>query len=460
MKSLYVCSFIAFCLINTYLSGQSTNLVNNPGFEEYKECPQDYTPQDRSHKLIPGWSYPSIATPDYFNRCSPKMVGVPKNFAGESEPKSGNGYVGAILSGTDDGYREYVQGSLVKPLEANKKYCIYFSYKLASYSRFAVDQLSIYFSDIKIENEINVNLPFTPQITNKVGLFLDNIDDWEEMCTIYSAKGGEKFFVIGNFRSYDNTNYVVTDKTVRNEMNKAYAYYYFDDVVIRPLDNCTNCPCVQQDFVAQFIDTSFTGGYNALTGKIKRRINDGHIKVGMIGGTPPYRVEWSNGMTGEELRALPAGKYTYIAYDANNCQASGTIIFKEPEELVDDFEGGLESIEEGGSIVLENIFFEFNKTDLLPESFPELNKVADFVMNNNIQLIEISGHTDNVGTESYNQNLSEGRAQSVVNYLASKGIQGYRMKAVGYGELKPIETNRTDAGREQNRRVEFTLLKK
>ncbi|HEX3009539.1 MAG TPA: hypothetical protein VHO90_18185, partial [Bacteroidales bacterium] len=72
------------------LSGQSRNLVLNPSFEVYEKCPQDHTPFDKSHKLIEGWTYPTYATPDYFNRCSPGQVKVPANFAGVSEPTSGD----------------------------------------------------------------------------------------------------------------------------------------------------------------------------------------------------------------------------------------------------------------------------------------------------------------------------------------------------------------------------------
>jgi outer membrane protein OmpA-like peptidoglycan-associated protein len=404
-----------------------------------------------------------IATPDYFNRCSPGRadgVSVPKNFAGESEPRTGDGYAGAILSGTDDGYREYLQGSLKEPLVKDKKYCVTFYYKLASFSKFAVDQLSLYFSDIEIKNSLNVNLPYKPQINNEVGLFLDNIDEWEEVCTIYTAEGGESFFILGNFKSYDNTNYVATDKNMVNLRNKAYAYYFFDDIIVRPLDNCTDCGCVQHDFEAQVIDSSYTGGFNVFTGKIDKNPNDGHIKIGMAGGTPPYRVEWTDGRQGQELWNLPHGTYEYTAYDDYNCQSTGKIIFKKPVEISDEFEKGLENIEEGESIVLQNIFFEFNKTDLLPESYTELDKVVRFMNEYEIDLIEISGHTDSEGSESYNQKLSEGRAKSVVNYLISKDIEATRMKAVGYGESKPIDTNFNDAGQARNRRVEFTLLKK
>jgi outer membrane protein OmpA-like peptidoglycan-associated protein len=440
---------------------QSENLVVNYSFEDYKICPTDYTPEDKSHKLIPGWTYPSVATPDYFNRCSPRnWVGVPNNFAGVSDPKTGNAYVGAVLSGTDDGYREYIQGTLKTPLVSGEKYCVNFSYKLASYSKFAVDQISLFFSEVEVKNDLRVDLPYKPQITNKEGLFLDNIDEWEEICTVYEAVGKEKYFIIGNFKSYDNTNYVATDKNMKNLMNKTYAYYYFDDIIIRPLDNCTDCPCVHHDFEAEIIDTLYTGGFNPLSGKIERKVNDGYIKVGMVGGTPPYKVEWSNGLTGAELKNLPAGDYTFRASDAFNCQAIGRVKLIEPQEIVDEFEEGLQAIEEGESIVLKNIFFEFNKTALLPESYAELDEVASFVLENDIHLIEIGGHTDNEGSDTYNQKLSEGRAKSVITYLIKKGVMAERMRAVGYGESKPIDTNFSDGGRAQNRRVEFTLLKK
>ncbi len=442
------------------LSAQVKNLVANFSFEEYEKCPEDYTPENLSHKLVPGWSYPTRATPDYFNRCSPRNVSVPKNFAGESEPRSGNGYVGAILSGTEESYREYIQGSLAGGMIKGRQYCVRFYYKLASYSRFAVDQMSIFFSDIEIKNDININLSYAPQITNKVGLFLDNIEEWEEFCSVYTATGAERFFVIGNFRNYDNTNYVVTDKNVVNLRNKAYAYYYFDDVIIAPLENCRDCPCVVHDFESRILETDYTGGLDPMTGKVNKIIADGSIRIGLIGGTPPYTVTWNNNLTGVELQHLPAGTYIYQARDTYNCQSSDTVVFTEPLIVRDEFLEGLRAIDEGSAVVLENIFFEFNKTDLLPASYVELDKVVQFMLEENIQLIEISGHTDREGSDAYNQKLSEGRAASVVKYLASQGVKPERMVSVGYGETRPVDTNLTEAGRAQNRRVEFTLIKK
>jgi outer membrane protein OmpA-like peptidoglycan-associated protein len=188
--------------------------------------------------------------------------------------------------------------------------------------------------------------------------------------------------------------------------------------------------------------------------------NDGHIRINLLGGTPPYSVAWNNGMTGQELGNLPAGIYIYRAMDANNCLSSDTLQFKEPEINLGGLEDRLNNIEEGSAIVLENVFFEFDKTTLLPTSFVELDKVALFMIDQNISLIEISGHTDSEGTDAYNQKLSEGRAESVVEYLISKGVSPERIRAEGYGETRPIESNFTEGGKAQNRRVEFTLIKK
>ncbi|MGD8778726.1 MAG: OmpA family protein [Ignavibacteria bacterium] len=119
-----------------------------------------------------------------------------------------------------------------------------------------------------------------------------------------------------------------------------------------------------------------------------------------------------------------------------------------------------EKIEVGQTIRLNNIFFEFNKSELLPDSFEELDRVYTFLNDNPTVEIELGGHTDNVGSDEYNKSLSQKRAESVKNYLVGKGIDAAKLVAKGYGETKPIETNDEDWGREKNRRVEFTILRK
>ena len=456
-----ITSFVLAVSIQAFIpvSAQEKNLVQNPSFENHDKCPQGPTSMDYSHKLIPGWTYPTIATPDYFNRCGIGEVRVPSNFAGVSEPFKGDAYMGSILTGTEYNYREYFQGTLNQPLEKGKMYCVQFHYRLASFSKFAVDQLSIYFSETEVKSTIKENLAVIPQLNNTPGLFLDNIEDWNLFCQVYTATGNERYFTTGNFNNYENTNYVVTDKNVMNLRNKQYAYYFFDDFSVKELMDCNDCPCVPHTMDVALIDSSFTGGFDPRTGVYKGKKDDGKITLAIRGGTSPYTVQWSNKAIGTSLRELPAGNYAYVARDKYNCTSTGTIVFKQPE-IPANTDEGLKNIEEGTAIVLKNIAFEYNKTTLLAVSFPELDRVVLFITDNDLQLIEISGHTDSDGSDIYNKTLSQGRAKSVVDYLVSKGIAATKLRAVGYGKSKPIDTNQSPEGKAINRRVEFLLVKK
>ncbi|MFZ5971334.1 MAG: OmpA family protein [Bacteroidota bacterium] len=119
----------------------------------------------------------------------------------------------------------------------------------------------------------------------------------------------------------------------------------------------------------------------------------------------------------------------------------------------------LQPIEVGLTVRLKNIYFDFDRTTLKSESFVELDKVVDFLKANPNVEIEISGHTDSKGSDEYNANLSQGRSQAVVDYIVSQGIDVGRLTAHGYGESKPIDSNDTEEGRANNRRVEFTVMK-
>jgi outer membrane protein OmpA-like peptidoglycan-associated protein len=117
-------------------------------------------------------------------------------------------------------------------------------------------------------------------------------------------------------------------------------------------------------------------------------------------------------------------------------------------------------VEVGESINLNNIFFEFNKATLQKESFAELNRVIPLFSQFPNLKIEIAGHTDAIGSDEYNQKLSESRANSVRDYFLSQSVSGDHITAKGYGETQPVAVNDTDEGRAQNRRVEFRILEK
>ena len=117
-----------------------------------------------------------------------------------------------------------------------------------------------------------------------------------------------------------------------------------------------------------------------------------------------------------------------------------------------------EKIETGVSFIMHNIFFDFDKSDLQPESQTELAKLIDFLWRNPTVAIEIEGHTDDQGDDLHNVKLSESRAESVMNYLITNGIDQKRLSSKGYGSAKPIQSNDTEDGRAANRRTECRIV--
>lgn len=119
----------------------------------------------------------------------------------------------------------------------------------------------------------------------------------------------------------------------------------------------------------------------------------------------------------------------------------------------------LQPVAVGISINLRSVLFKQSSSEMLPESFDELDMVFEFLKTNPSVEIELGGHTDNSGKASLNLKLSRQRVARVKNYLTERGIESSRIKGVGYGETRPIASNRTDGGRRVNRRVEFKVIK-
>lgn len=122
---------------------------------------------------------------------------------------------------------------------------------------------------------------------------------------------------------------------------------------------------------------------------------------------------------------------------------------------------GIEVTRDGDVIKLnlpDAVTFDFNSAALKSQFYPALDQVAGTMADYNQTVVEISGHTDSVGSDDYNQKLSEQRAASVSNYLVGKGLMRQRFEVVGMGERYPVASNDNDAGRAQNRRVEIRVV--
>jgi outer membrane protein OmpA-like peptidoglycan-associated protein len=168
----------------------------------------------------------------------------------------------------------------------------------------------------------------------------------------------------------------------------------------------------------------------------------------------------SNSKTGKYLVSLPSGKNYGIAVKAEdylfyseNIDIPYSAAYQEvTKDIV------LSKVSIGSKIILKNIFFDYDRATLRPESFPELNRLVKLLESYPRMRIEIGGHTDSHGSLAYNTTLSDNRAKSVVEYLIEKGIAADRLEYKGYAFTQPIATNDTDEGRQQNRRVEFKVL--
>ena len=175
--------------------------------------------------------------------------------------------------------------------------------------------------------------------------------------------------------------------------------------------------------------------------------------------------------TGEEIARFRSddqnGEYTVILTKgrryAITAEAPGYIFYSDEYAVPEELDEGEEIekdilLREGSTRLL--IYFDYNKAELKPDSYPDLQRAIDFLQRNQDLVVEIAGHTDSIGSDSYNKGLSQRRAESVREYMISNGINRNRLKATGYGEEEPVSDNGTDTGRALNRRVEMRVEKK
>jgi len=142
----------------------------------------------------------------------------------------------------------------------------------------------------------------------------------------------------------------------------------------------------------------------------------------------------------------------------SNIERVSTKGLKRSATLYVKLELAIEEAKVGQTIVLNNIYFETGKATILSGFSSDLDKLVRFLKDNPETRLEIQGHTDNTGSLTINNRLSQTRAESVVAYLAGNGISRERLTAKGYGPARPLTTNATPEGRAMNRRVEMKVI--
>lgn len=202
-------------------------------------------------------------------------------------------------------------------------------------------------------------------------------------------------------------------------------------------------------------------------GNVYNKKTNEPLSASLVYETLPDGVEAGNGIS----NATDGSFKIVLPYDKNYLiRATADKFFAQSENLNLDslVKAGykeihkdlyLVPIEIGQVVRLNNVFFDFDKWDLRPESYVELDRVVKLLTENPAIEIEMSAHTDSYGSDEYNFKLSDNRARSVMEYILSKGIATNRITSQGYGETKPVAANDTPENRQLNRRVEFTILK-
>lgn len=432
----------------------SQNLVKNHSFENAWSCPEDYNGYAVKFPF-PDWINPNNGTPDLMHSCSALRAGVPENFAGYMYPYDGGAYAGIILREMfDDSLRvykgvsrEYLQTKLTEPLKKNSLYCVKFYYVNAKKSMYSVDALGITLTVEQIKAKNADRILQRPQITNRPGHIMDNMDEWTEFCGYYRARGGEHYLTIGNFWDNSTTQYV-TNKNEYSDSAFFYAYYLIDNVSVFEIESEFECGCLND--LAWSSDWK-SDTFDPATGYNTRKINDNDIaNNGNDSSNSNGKNSQGNGNDNTNGNGLDNNSKNNSQTDPNETDATGlkTQITK----------AAFDNAEIGDRFRLNQIYFEFNSSELLTISNIQLDSLYNILLEKPSLRIEIRGHTDNIGSEGYNKKLSVERAASVYNYLLEKGIPKTRMKYRGFGPNVPVADNSTEEGRELNRRVEIFIV--
>ncbi|MBS1611625.1 MAG: T9SS type A sorting domain-containing protein [Bacteroidetes bacterium] len=312
LARLWLCTI---AIAATILS-QAQNLVVNPSFETTSGCPQGIS----QFSLATGWSQgnsgaDSCTTSDLYAGCASSIGGAnsPAGLLGNQPSRTGTHHAGIILqegfvgcAALGSNYREYIQGQLTSPMVAGQKYVVKFYVSLPENVMWASSDFQVWLGNNQYTHNACPSsqlMPITPQLSYCGPAVMDTVN-WVELKWIYTATGGEQFFIIGNFRSDANSNSVPFKCGSFNP----YAYYYIDDVEISP--------AAPNECAFAVATASTKTNCNAPTGTANALAN---------GCTTPFNYVWSNAQNGVSISNVAAGNYTVTVTDANNCSLSASV---------------------------------------------------------------------------------------------------------------------------------------
>jgi OOP family OmpA-OmpF porin len=337
-----------------YSTKHAYNYISNPEFEKHpllRSSHMSFTNQ------VPGWTIAS-ESPDFFFQ--------------PNHAKSGNSYVGFRVFSLEK-HIEYLQNKLVEPLKKDSSYCFTAFLKLSPGSKYASNAFGFLASEepLHINTDELLSVEPSKRVQHQI---LNYKTRWMKVQCNYTAKGGEKYLVLGSFQNHKDLNLVDVGGDVYE------SYYYLEDVSLVPVSDSTECGCN----------------------------------------------------------------------------------FSRPEEEPDPETEttSFDTLKKGDKLILDDIHFENDKSELLGTSFKTLYTLLQALQDIPTMEIELSGHTSKIGGYEHNKSLSMRRAEAVKRFLTLNGIAQERIGTIGYGPDQPIADDETEEGQRQNRRVEFKVLKR
>ncbi len=244
MKKLIYSSLTIIILSSISFQGKCQyNLVSNPSFEMYDNCPSSLGQLTNATH----WTKPiTNVSPEFFHVCGTIWTGVPQNKMGYQLARTGLGYAGignAIvnLSNPNQTFREYIQTELIDSLLPGVEYTISFYVSAGDSCGRHTNNFGAYFSNTEIDTVIYPysNLSFQPQFENPVTNDISDRIGWTQLTGTFFANGGEKYLILGNFRDTPNTTIIITGWGT-NPSFATSAYLYIDDILVTPTDSITS----------------------------------------------------------------------------------------------------------------------------------------------------------------------------------------------------------------------------
>lgn len=387
--------FITFLLLSAFAWCEAQNLVKNPDFEELSKKVK----AKGMIELAEGWYSPTNAPANlYATSGKDDLIKVPENEYGDEKPKAGENYAGLVFySYRERDPRTYLSTRLTEPLEKGEHYCIRFHVSLADLAKYAVDNIGLYVSEDSIYQEGTGILTYTPQIIHSTNRIFNQQWDWEAICRIYVAKGGEQYITIGNFAKQDEVQYERVKRPrgySSTQMNEAY--YYIDDISVMPGGTPANCKCEKGNFAFAHLD----------------------------------KEEKSFGSNPEDA---PKTEFISSTGEGKNTKAAENL----KEDIIVPFPLAKSSIEDPAKA--------------------KLDEAITYLKENEDVKVDIIAHIDQ--SEVRLTGLSEKRMNEVKKYLISQGIEQGRISETDVKDAAPLDDSGLKENREKNTVVEIKFRK-